>query len=89
MQTYYGNNGRRSTYTNGKVALRGVFSREDSGFIVNFSWPAGNVAAVDENVGGKRRAVGIERKEGRKKRKRIRFFFFFFSPPNKTCGLSA
>lgn len=28
MQTYYGNNGRRSTYTNGKVALRGVFSRE-------------------------------------------------------------
>lgn len=56
-------------------------------FIVNFPWPAGNVAAVDENVGGKRRVVGVERKKGGKKKGKGSSVFFFF--PNKTCGFSA
>lgn len=56
-------------------------------FIVNFPWPAGNVAAVDENVGGKRRVVGIERKKGGEKKGKGSSVFFFF--PNKTCGFSA
>ena len=56
---------QRATYKQGKVALRGMFSR---GYVhppfhstVNFLWSARNVPAVDETPPGKHRARRIKR----------------------------
>lgn len=76
-----------AVHTNGKVALRGVFSRgyvhpARFRFIVNFPWPTGNVPAVDETLES---CGGYRKKGGRGGKKKEKNCFFSF----KTCGPSA